>query len=264
MTSRSQGASGARCEFLGLALDCLTMDETLVAVERLIDGGQPNQHVVINVGKVVLARNDPHLREIINACPLVNADGTGVVWGARALGLPVPERVAGIDLFQELVARSADRGWRVYFLGARPEVVEEVVRRFRRRFPDLAVAGFRDGYWDAADEPALVAEIASARPHLVFVAMPSPKKEYWLAVNLAQLRVPFAMGVGGAFDVVAGLTRRAPRWMQRAGLEWFFRLLQEPRRMWRRYVVGNPTFVAIVAREWWRQRRRCTGRRPES
>lgn len=255
MTSPRQGAPGMRHEFLGLALNCLTMDETLAAVERLIENGAPTQHVVINVGKVVLARDDARLREIINACPLVNADGTGVVWGARALGLPVPERVAGIDLFQELVARSADRGWRLYFLGARADIVEEVVRRFRQRHPALVVAGFRDGYWDVADEPALLAEIAAARPDLLFVAMPSPRKEYWLADNLARLGVPFAMGVGGAFDVVAGLTRRAPGWMQRAGLEWLFRLLQEPRRMWRRYVVGNPKFVGMVAREWWRQRR---------
>lgn len=233
---------------MGLALDCLTMDETLRRVEQLVDGGDHNQHVVINVGKVVLAHDDPRLREIINACPLVNADGAGVVWGARLLGIDVPERVTGIDLFSTLIGRAAERGWRVYFLGARPEVVRRVVRIFETRHPGLAIAGACDGFWRPDKEEEVVRNIARSRPHLLFVAMPSPRKEYWLSQHLDQLGVPFAMGVGGAFDVVAGITRRAPGWMQRAGLEWFFRLVQEPHRMWRRYLVGNARFALLLVR----------------
>jgi N-acetylglucosaminyldiphosphoundecaprenol N-acetyl-beta-D-mannosaminyltransferase len=255
MQDSARPAPIRRERFMGLGIDCVTMEESLRICEALIDRGGVNQHVVVNVGKVVLAQDDPGLREIINACPLINADGTGVVWGARMLGVDVPERVTGIDLFQALVARAAERGWRVYFLGARREVVARVVEIFRGRYPGLEVAGARDGYWGPEDEDELVRAIAETRPQLLFVAMPSPRKEYWLAQHLDQLGVPFAMGVGGAFDVVAGTTRRAPEWMQRAGMEWLFRLVQEPRRMWRRYLVGNSRFALMLLRERFAPRR---------
>lgn len=242
----------------GCRIDNLTMAETLLAVEGFVASGQPHQHVVVNVDKLVKAAQDPELRRIVNDCALVNADGMPVVWASRLLGRPLKERVAGIDLFDALMSRAAERGWRVYLLGARREVVDEVQRRYAARFPQLAFAGWRDGYWTPAQEPAVADAIARARTDLLFVAISSPMKERFLGRWQAHMRVPFAMGVGGSFDVAAGRVRRAPRWMQRAGLEWFFRFLQEPRRMFRRYFVDDAAFAGVLWREWreLRQQRR--------
>jgi N-acetylglucosaminyldiphosphoundecaprenol N-acetyl-beta-D-mannosaminyltransferase len=143
----------------------------------------------------------------------------------------------------------------VYFLGARADVLARAVARLRERYPRLIVCGSHHGYFDEETEgEAVCRDISDARPHLLFVAISSPKKEYWLAEHLPELDVPFGMGVGGSIDVAAGLVRRAPRWMQRAGLEWLFRLVQEPRRLARRYLVSNAAFVVLLTRAVVRQR----------
>ena len=234
-------------QLFGVPLHPLTMAETVDRVEALVsaDAGA-HQHVVLNAAKVVQVQSDSELREIISGCSLVNADGQSVVWAARLLGIDVPERVAGIDLMDRLLARAAERGWPVYFLGAREEVVRRVPELEMARHPGLVVAGWRNGYWAAEDEASVVAEIAASGAALLFVAMPTPAKERFLARHLDALGVRFAMGVGGSFDVVTGVTRRAPLWMQRLGLEWAFRLLQEPRRMFRRYLVGNTRFIVLT------------------
>lgn len=244
-----------RVRLLGLPLDLLDMQATLATVESLVDSGQATQHVVLNASKVVQAQGDVELRRAIEGCEVVNADGMSIVWAGRFLGIPVPERVAGIDLMDQLLGLAARRGWPVYFLGARQSVLEQTVAAERQRHPGLNVAGFRNGYWSPAEEDEVVRQVAAAKPTLLFVAMPSPKKEQFLARHRAVLRVPFVMGVGGSFDVVAGLTRRAPGWMQRNGLEWAYRLRQEPRRMAKRYIVGNTRFIVLVTRERWLQSR---------
>ncbi|WP_457331843.1 WecB/TagA/CpsF family glycosyltransferase [Rhizobacter sp. P5_C2] len=236
-----------RQEILGCAVDNLSMRETLDRVGAMIATGRPHQHVVINADKVVKAARDPALAEIIARCDLVNADGMPVVWASHLLGQPLKERVTGIDLFFELLGRAEQEGWRVYFLGAREGVVNEVVQRAHAKHPQLAIAGHRNGYWQADEEPAVVDAIAQARPDILFVAINSPRKEEFLARWQREMRVPFAMGVGGTFDVMAGLTRRAPRWMQRSGLEWFYRFLQEPRRMFRRYFIEDMGFFRLLA-----------------
>ncbi|HLI57761.1 MAG TPA: WecB/TagA/CpsF family glycosyltransferase, partial [Actinomycetota bacterium] len=170
-----------------------------------------------------------------------------VVWASRALGRPLPERVAGIDLFLRLLEAAQKDGDSVYLLGATPAVVDRVARVIEERFAGLRVAGHRDGFW--VDDDEVVGEVRAAAPAYLFLAIPSPRKEFWLGQHLEELGVPFAMGVGGSFDVVAGTVRRAPRWMQRAGLEWSFRLVQEPRRMWKRYLVGNTAFIWLTLRE---------------
>jgi N-acetylglucosaminyldiphosphoundecaprenol N-acetyl-beta-D-mannosaminyltransferase len=242
-----------KVELFGLQVDNLTMEETLARIDEFIASRKVRHHVVINVDKIVKAHRDPKLREIINACDLVNADGQPVVWAARFLGKPLKERVAGIDLMQRLIAHSAVRGYRPYFLGAREEVVSELVRRVREKHPGLDVAGWRNGYWSEAEEPAVAQTIAAAKPDILFVAISSPKKELFLARWKQEIQAPFVMGVGGSFDVVAGRVKRAPGWMQRCGLEWFFRLLQEPRRMWRRYLVEDMQFLGILMREKFRR-----------
>lgn len=245
MTSR-------RVSIVGCAIDALTFEETIVEVERLIQARSPTQHCVVNASKAVLMNKDPHLREIVSSCALVNADGQSVVWASRVLGRPLPERVAGIDLFQALLGVAAHRGYRVYFLGATSEVLGDVVARARREHASLHICGSRDGYWNVDDDNEVVAQVHMSRPDILFVGMPSPRKEYWLAENLKRLDVPFSMGVGGSFDVYAGKVKRAPAWMQGAGLEWAFRFWQEPARMWRRYLLGNVAFLRLLGRYYFR------------
>jgi len=244
----------SKVELFGVGIDALTMEQTVARVAELIDAGVPAQHCVLNAAKVVLMAHDATLTRIVRSCALVNADGQAIVWAARLLGAHIPERVAGIDLFQQLLALAEQRAFSVFFLGGTPEVVAQLERRVRQLYPHLSIAGAHHGYFTAAEEEGLVAEIAAQRPDLLFVALPSPRKEYWLAANLERLGATFAMGVGGSFDVLAGRRRRAPLWMQHHGLEWAYRFVQEPRRMWRRYLVGNLRFALLVLHEARRQR----------
>jgi N-acetylglucosaminyldiphosphoundecaprenol N-acetyl-beta-D-mannosaminyltransferase len=246
MTSR-------RIEMMGCFIDNLSMEETLNEIERFIATEQPHQHVVVNVDKLVKARRDPVLRRIINDCALINADGMPVVWASRLLGKPLKERVAGVDLFEALMKRSSEKGWRVFLLGAREEIVSRVKQLYEAKYPSLVVAGCRNGYWKPEQEPSVVAEILASRADILFVAISSPKKEQFLGRHQQEMRIPFAMGVGGTFDVAAGKVQRAPRWMQSSGLEWFYRFLQEPRRMFRRYFIEDMAFLGMVARELWRR-----------
>jgi N-acetylglucosaminyldiphosphoundecaprenol N-acetyl-beta-D-mannosaminyltransferase len=242
-----------RIELMGCKIDNLSMEETLNTVEGFIASGKPHQHVVVNVDKLVKARDNTELRNIINNCALINADGMPVVWASRLLGKPLKERVAGVDLFEALMKRSAEKGWRVYLLGAKEEIVSRVKQIYEIRFPNLQFAGYRNGYWKPEEESAVVDQITQARADILFVAISSPKKEQFLGTYQAQMRIPFAMGVGGTFDVAAGKVKRAPRWMQRSGLEWFYRFLQEPRRMFRRYFIDDMAFVGMLAKEWLRR-----------
>jgi N-acetylglucosaminyldiphosphoundecaprenol N-acetyl-beta-D-mannosaminyltransferase len=235
----------------GLPVHPLTLRESVAAAEALIADGRGHQHVVLNAAKVVQAHDDPGLARIIRSCSLVNADGQSVVWAARLLGNPLPERVAGIDFMLALWDSAARRGYRVYLLGAERAVVEATARLAASR--GVRVVGHRDGYWDAAREPEVVAAVRAARPDILFLAVPSPRKEYFLAHRQQELGCGLVVGVGGSFDVVAGLRSRAPRWMRRTGLEWFHRLVQEPRRMFLRYAVGNTRFVALTAAHWARR-----------
>lgn len=224
------------------------MEETLAAIAALIDEGGVHQHVVVNVAKVVQADRDPEIRRIINDCDIVNADGQPIVWASRLLRRPLPERVTGVDLMARLVDQAARLGHSIYFLGARGPVVERVVERARRQHPELVVAGWRDGYWTPDAEAGVAERIAATRPDILFLAIPSPGKERFLDRWKETIGAPFVMGVGGSFDVYAGLVPRAPRWMQRAGLEWLHRLIQEPSRMSRRYFGDMPRFGWLLLR----------------
>jgi N-acetylglucosaminyldiphosphoundecaprenol N-acetyl-beta-D-mannosaminyltransferase len=235
-----------RADILGCSIDRLSMTDTLAAVEGAIAASRYTQHMAINAAKLVAMHDDPTLCEIIDGCGLVSADGQSVVWASRLLRDPLPERVAGIDLMERLLALAAERGYRVYFLGARAEVLEHAVKRLRERYPGLQVAGTRDGYFTDDETPQVCDAIRASHPDVLFVAMSSPRKEYFLGEYGPDLGAPFVMGVGGSIDVIAGITRRAPAAWQRLGLEWLFRLLQEPRRMFRRYAVTNTRFIALI------------------
>jgi len=230
------------------------MEQTLARIEQFIEDGKPRQHVVVNVAKIVKMQNDHDLREIISSCDLINADGMPIVWASRLLGNPLPSRVAGVDLFQNLIKLSAEKGYRPFFFGAREWVVEKVVQEFKIKYPDLDVAGYRNGYYSDEEEPKIAEMIRESKAHILFVGFSSPKKERFLSQWMGTMKVPFSMGVGGSFDIIAGRTKRAPAWMQKWGMEWFYRILQEPRRMWKRYAKTNPVFVWMVLREWVKQR----------
>ena len=251
----SSGSSEKRPTLFGVPVDALTMDETVAKVSALVAGGAgPHQHVVLNAAKVVEMERNPALKAIIQSCSVVNADGSSIVWASKLLGSPLPCRVTGIDLFVQLVAEAEATGRSIFLLGAEQWVVEEVERRLKEKHPNLIVAGLRNGFW--SDNAELCEYIRTCRPDYLFLAIPSPRKEFWLNEHLAELGVPLVMGVGGSFDVVAGRTRRAPLLMQKIGMEWAWRVLQEPRRLWKRYLFGNLSFLRIVAQQYRHRARR--------
>ncbi len=234
-----------RIEFLKAPMDIATMQETVTFIESRIEQKQFLQHVVVNVAKIVNMQKDPVLAESVKACEVINIDGMGVVFGARFLGHDVPERVAGVDLFHELLAMSAKRDFPVFLLGATEEVVNKTAEVVKAQNPNLNIAGYHDGYfWQ--DEEAVVTKIRESGAKLLFVAITSPKKENFINKWQDKLGVDFVMGVGGTFDVVAGKVKRAPQWMQKAGLEWLYRVIQEPGRMWKRYLITNSKFAYLL------------------
>lgn len=235
----------SRIDFFGTPVDVMSMQESIANIDQAIQEDKFLQHVVVNVAKIVNMQNDPVLAESVRECDLINIDGMGVVWGARFLGHKVTERVAGIDLFMELIKLSEQKNYPVYLLGAKQEVLESLVEILKQRFPNLPLAGYNNGYfWD--DEEAVVKDIQGSGAKLLFVAITSPKKENFINRWKDDLGVNFVMGVGGSFDVIAGKVKRAPKWMQEAGLEWFYRMIQEPRRMFKRYFTTNSKFAAML------------------
>jgi N-acetylglucosaminyldiphosphoundecaprenol N-acetyl-beta-D-mannosaminyltransferase len=240
----------ARRELLECPFDRETMRS---AVDRCVQWclGPRAPHTVITANAAILCmmRADPELREACLRGDLIVADGMSVVWTSRLAGIPFPERVPGVEMTAHLLEAASEHALRVYFLGARGEVVADLARRCARDYPGLVVAGYRDGYFRPEDHPAIVDEIRQAAPHMLFVGMPSPFKETWCERHRAALDVPVIMGVGGTFDVLAGYVRRAPRLLQSTGLEWSWRLLMEPRKMWRRYLVTNSEYVCLAAAE---------------
>ncbi|HWD90594.1 MAG TPA: WecB/TagA/CpsF family glycosyltransferase [Mucilaginibacter sp.] len=238
-----------RYHICNIPVDALTMQQTLRLIDRAIVLRRPIHHVVINAAKVVNAQKDLKLRESIVGCDIINADGQGIVWAARFLNQPLPERVTGIDLMDELVNLSAQKGYRIYFLGAKEEVVKKVVDVYSGKYNTDIIAGYHNGYFQKDQEEQVADDIAAANADILFVAMSSPKKEIFLNTYKDRIKTPFIMGVGGSFDVVSGLVKRAPVWMQDWGLEWFYRTMQEPRRMWKRYLFGNSSFIWLVLKE---------------
>ncbi|AWB94025.1 glycosyltransferase [Aeromicrobium chenweiae] len=233
----------------------MTADEVVDLADLAVRSRRRLLIGVVNAAKIVHLRSDPLLRESLLECDVLLADGQSVVWASRVLGQPLPERVAGIDLFEQLLGL-ADRDHRsVYLLGARPSVLRAVEDAVERRWPGVRVVGSRDGYFDAGDSDEVAATIASSGADMLFIAMPSPKKEIFLGTHGATLGVPVLHGVGGSFDVVGGITKRAPERWQRWGMEWLYRVLQEPGRLWRRYLTTNTAFVVLLVRERLRRTR---------
>jgi N-acetylglucosaminyldiphosphoundecaprenol N-acetyl-beta-D-mannosaminyltransferase len=262
--STPAGTTTARRRLLGLEFDPLTMTEAVARCGEAATSGQRVTIGVVNAAKAVAMHRDPGLRDAVADCDLVLADGQAVVWASRALRQPLPERVAGIDLFLGLLATAAERRLGVYFLGARPEVLADAVAEARRRFPGLVVAGHRDGYFTEEEAETVATAIRDTGADLLFLGITSPKKELFLDRWGEHTGAKVLHGVGGSFDILAGLTRRAPASWQRTGFEWLYRMLQEPRRLGPRYVTTNARFVALVLRERTRARRSRQGTGPHS
>jgi N-acetylglucosaminyldiphosphoundecaprenol N-acetyl-beta-D-mannosaminyltransferase len=254
-----------RIDFLNIPVDVLTLNETINIVEEAIIKSKNLQHVVINAGKVVLMQKDKELFKSVVSCDIINADGQSIVWAARFLGKYLPARVAGIDLMQELVHLAAQNNYKCFFLGAKQEVIDTVVAKYTEKYGSSIISGYRNGYFSTEEEPEIAREIASSGAQLLFVAISSPRKENFLYTYRDVLsKVNFTMGVGGSFDIVAGLTKRAPKWMQNIGLEWFYRFTQEPERMWKRYLIGNSKFIWLVIKEKYKGSKSKIGSAPKT
>lgn len=239
-----------KIDFLGIPIDSLSMQETIDRIDKSIEKNTRINHVVVNAGKVVSMQTDMHLFESVVSCDIINADGQSIVWAARFLGKHLPERVAGVDLMQQLVLLASKKKYKCFFLGAKEDIVKKVVCSYTEKFGSSIIAGYRNGYFRKEEELEIAKQIASSGAQLLFVAITSPRKENFMYEYREILsNVNFTMGVGGTFDVLAGITKRAPLWMQNIGLEWFYRFVQEPRRMWRRYLVGNSKFIWAVLKE---------------
>jgi N-acetylglucosaminyldiphosphoundecaprenol N-acetyl-beta-D-mannosaminyltransferase len=239
-----------RAELLGLSFDTVTMEAAVARCLELCRAPRTSHMVMtINASHLCMMRRDPELAAACRAGQLIVADGMSVVWALRASGQEAPERVAGVDLMAQLLRAAAEHGLRVYFLGAKPEVVKTLVERSRVLHPKVQIAGFRDGYFGPDDHQRIVEEIRASGAHMLFVGMPTPFKEIWCERHRQRLEVPVIMGVGGSFDVLAGFIKRAPRWAQSLGLEWFWRLMMEPRKLWKRYLTTNSEFIWLAGRE---------------
>ena len=233
----------------GVRFDNLSTSEAADRIEEFIRDRSPRKILARNASIRVMEDRDPFLRQFYNTCDLVTVDGMAFVYLARLLGCPFREMTGGPSLWYEVLRRAADKGYRVFLLGARQDTLEKAVARLHLQYPRLNIVAYQNGYFSAEEESRIVESVRQARADILMVGMSSPLKEAFIQRNLARLDVPACIGVGGAIDVFAGTHRLAPLWMRKACLEWLYRLWQEPRRLARRYLISNAIFVFLVARE---------------
>jgi N-acetylglucosaminyldiphosphoundecaprenol N-acetyl-beta-D-mannosaminyltransferase len=242
---------------LGVPIDNLTLEEAVDQIDCLVQegrsAGKHHQIVTVNADFVVKAANDPELRFLLQESDLATADGMPLVWAARLLNVPLKERVTGADMVPSLAERAAQKGYSLYLFGAAPGIAQKAGDILQKRYPGLKIAGVASPALSSIIEqdPAVLADIENAHPDILMVALGNPKQEKWIGMYGRQLKVPVMVGVGGSLDFIAGQVKRAPQWMQKTGLEWLFRLIQEPRRLWRRYVVDLVAFSNFFVRQWW-------------
>ncbi len=229
---------------LGVRVDDVTYDEALAHVQHCVASGGAHQIATVNGEFIMAARHDLPFRRVLEQASLCVPDGTGVLWAARRQGTPLRERVAGVDLVERIAERGSERGWRIFFLGAAPGVAERAAKLLAERYPGLKIAGCYAGSPRPEEEDAILSQVQAAQPDVLFVAYGAPRQDLWIARNQARSGVPVAIGVGGSFDFIIGEVRRAPHWVQRAGLEWLHRLAREPWRLRRQMAI--PHFMALV------------------
>jgi N-acetylglucosaminyldiphosphoundecaprenol N-acetyl-beta-D-mannosaminyltransferase len=231
------------CEFAAV-----TAEDAVEWARSWIRSGQRGYICTVNVAILMMMRSDPRLQRFVDNASLVVVDGQPIVWASRLQAEELPERVAGVDLVEDLCSLAAGEGWGVYFLGARRDVVQAAAQRLKKRIPGLEVSGYADGYFDAAEAPKRARAVRESGAKILFVGMGVPRQETFIEEQWNALGAPLVIPVGGSFDVIAGLTQRAPKLLQRTGLEWAYRLAQEPRRLWKRYLVTNTQFIFHLLR----------------
>jgi len=241
----SRSTNHHNVDLLGIRVAVLRMNELLRICEEHITAKSSLLLSVVNVAKLVNCRKDGELRKSVMDADIVLADGLPIVWLSKLIGDPLPERLAGIDIMYGLLERASRKNYSVYFLGAQESIVQKVVQTVNQQYPGLCIAGYRDGYFAESDSKEVAQEIRNSSADILLVAISSPKKENFLRDWRKFMNVPVCHGVGGSFDILAGATKRAPFWVQRYGFEWLYRLIQEPRRMWKRYLVTNAIFMKL-------------------
>lgn len=235
-------------DIFGIRIARLTPDEALRRIHALAQRGKPALVAYANAHTLNLAAEDRELKDVLTQCDVVLNDGAGVQLAARLRGAPFPANLNGTDFTPRVLALAAENGWPVYFLGGKPGVAERAAAKLAQRYPGLDIAGTKDGYFDKQKSAEVADEIRRSGAQLLIVALGNPLQEKWLKENLEATGVRLGIGVGAFLDFTAGMVPRAPRWMNKLGVEWLYRLAQEPRRLWRRYVLGNPLFVARAIR----------------
>lgn len=235
---------GKRVNILGVHVDAVTMAEALAQVETYMDERAGVMVATANAEMIMRATHDKELMKILNEAALVVPDGAGTVWAAHHLGAAMPERVAGYDLAQELMRQAPAKNQRIFFFGSAPGVADKAKAKAEKLYPGINIVGTRNGFFTQKDEPAIIQQIKEAKPDLLFAALGVPKQEKWLYKYQKELNVPVSIGVGGTFDVMAGVMKRAPLWMQKAKLEWLFRGMLQPKRAGR--LLALPKFVLKV------------------
>lgn len=249
MDRNSINLDSRRSTFFGLPLYSLTRAEAVVVIDSFIRSGTPHRITVLNATRVIGCRQNPRLAQIAATADLVLNDGMGLMYASRLLGRPLSGNLSGPLMMGRLVRLAAEQGYSIYFLGAKPEIVTRAVENFQARYPSLQIVGFHHGYFSRQEEPEIVREIKEAHPRILLVAMGSPREELFIYTHLHEMGVPVCLDLGGAFDVAAGLTKLAPWWMGLAGLEWLYRIRQEPGRLWKRYLNVLPRFAFLVLQQ---------------
>ena len=237
-----------RVKIMDVSIDPFTMAETVAKTEGFICGKKFAHLIGVNADKILQIKEDPAIKTIVERCEIVNADGASMLIAANKLNIELPERVAGIDLMLELCSVAADKGYSVYLLGAKWEVVKETAKVLKERYPGINICGVHDGYFSENQDAEIIEEVKSSSPQIVFVGITSPRKELLIEKFRNHGVTAVFVGVGGSFDVISGNIPRAPKWMQEVKLEWLFRLLQEPKRLLKRYFVGNIKFLLLLNR----------------
>ncbi len=238
-----------RITILNTTIDVLNVRDTIRLVEKYVKVKEPLHLMGVNADKINELNENERLKQIVNSCGIINADGASVIKASKYLGSPLPERVAGIDLMQSLVKLSEKRGYTVYLLGAKQEVVEKTAKVLKKQHPNLKLVGIHNGYFKEEEWPQISEILKKEKPDFVFVGITSPMKEYLIEFLQDNGNDSVFMGVGGSFDVISGAIPRAPKWMQKSGLEWLFRVIQEPKRLFKRYFVGNWMFIKAIWKE---------------
>jgi len=229
-----------RVEIMGCPIDPVTLENAVERIEQYIaDGDRLYQAIGINLDQLLKMKEDSEFDRIVRRGDLLTADGQSMLWLGRLFKQPLPARVPGIDIMYALLPRAVEKGYRIFMLGTRPEILAEALLSLQEAYPGIQVCGSHHGFFTRDEEHAVAEKINASRADMLFVAITSPKKELFVERHREELKVKFVLGVGGTFDILAGVTARAPRWMQRSGVEWVWRLIQEPRRMTRRLWISK-------------------------